>query len=166
MKKLSLFMLFAVALTMFTSCEKDHFAADPYEQESIEGYAKSNSNLPTTIDDLRTAGIAVSNNIANIVNNDLGALLEAAELAANISKKNRRKLRRLGFKGGQIKNQLPRIYHEYLALVESLENQDTGTNPDPADEPTDEPTDEPQTYPNEGTEPDPNQGPTPDPVSV
>jgi len=143
MKKLNLFALLFATVFMFTACEKESFEIDenPLEVENFEeGTANiRTSGLPTTIQDLRDAGIAVSNNIANIVNNDLTALLDAAALSANPTRANRRTLRQLGFRGGQIRNQLPRINNEYLALVASLQNQDPDPDPNQDPDPTQNP---------------------------
>jgi len=147
MRKSKLFGLLVATLFMFTSCEKESLDIDQdYSQiESIEGdYANGQAGirtpgLPTTIDELRDAGINVSPRIASIVNNDLDALLAAAALSANPNRPNRRALRQLGFRGRQIRNVLPRINRQFLDLVASLENPDENPdeNPAPGPDPVD-----------------------------
>jgi len=112
MRKLNLVALLFATMFFFTACEKESLEIEneSFDIESYEGLSAgvrtSTANLPTTIDELRDAGVAVSNNIANIVNNDLNTLLDAAALSANLTRQNRRALRRQGFRGGQIRNQL------------------------------------------------------------
>jgi len=119
---------------MFTSCEKDEFNFD-YNDEIQLSARSSNADLPATIEELREAGVRVSNRIASIANNDLNTLLEAAALSANLTRENRRLLRQQGFRGNQIRNVLPRINREYLELVASLENQDGTFDPEVNTEP-------------------------------
>jgi len=125
MKKYNLYVLLFAVAALFASCEKEPIDSNDYleDETTTEVVLRSSTELPTTINELREAGINVSNNIANIVNNDLETLLEAAALAADGSKANRKK--------NQIRNALPRINRQYLELVEELQNggnDDGGTD--------------------------------------
>jgi len=95
MKKFNLYVLLFAIAGLFASCEKEPIDSFDYLEDETTSVVSQRStiDLPTTIDELRDAGIPVSNKIANIVNNDLATLLEAAALAADPSKKNRRKIK-------------------------------------------------------------------------
>jgi len=154
MKAYNLYVTLFALVLLFASCEKepiDH--VDYTEDVTTSVLVRSSIDLPTTIDELREAGIGVSNRIENIVNNDLVTLLEAAALAADPSKENRRALRQQGFKKNQIRNALPRINRQYLELVEELQNQanDNGG------------TDNGGTDAGQGTDTDQGTGPLPTP---
>jgi len=71
------------------------------------------------------------------------SIRSSVELPTTIQELRDAGVRRQGFTNRQIRNQLPRIHAEYLALVESLQNQ----QPDPMDDPADEQLPDPGTDP-------------------
>lgn len=138
MRKFQLLALLVATLFVFTACEKESLDIEPdfLEIENVDGgaaIARTSDQLPTTIQELRDAGIPVSNAIAAIVNNDLNTLLEAAALSSNLTRQNRRILRQQGFSGRQFRNQLPRINNQYLALVATIEGQNPVEPTDPVE---------------------------------
>ncbi len=114
-------------LFLTSSCEKDNFVPNEFAAEETITLRSEQADLPTTIRELRQAGVRVPARLARIFNNDLAALLRAAEQST--TRRGRRALRRQGLNTRDIRN-LQRIFREFQALVDSVApGGDNGDNP-------------------------------------
>jgi len=123
MKNLRLVVIILATLITVTSCEKDTVNPSAKQPENRQPLSldlisettlslKDISNPPQTIEELREAGIEVSEGLANFVR-DLRTLLYASEIAVE----NSERLLSYGFYPSEIV-ELKRINKEYAALIE------------------------------------------------
>jgi len=130
----SLFLFTALVLSItLSSCEKDEFIPGESVEEAQELTfdAKSTNSLPNTIRQLRDFDTRVPRRIVQFFNNDLDALLAAAEQAQ--TRRGRRSLRRQGLSNRDIQIIL-RIADEYQVLLDSSGQDDGGDGTPPADD--------------------------------
>jgi len=133
-KPLLLSGIVLLSLATLFSCQNDTEITEEIGTTEALSIEKNFNDVPgldtlESINDLRNAGVAVSNSLARRVNNSLPALLNAADLST--SRRGRRTLRNQRFRRFQIR-ELQRIAAQIENLVIVV---DDPVDPDPAPAP-------------------------------